>query len=142
MPETPEDQRIREIFNRFPREDLETLFAFIQKSTEEVVEKLLSKELENKLAAHLRGSIASAFREVGFTEAVTEALDQLASRTRDPKEDILLKALSLYEEAIRVFASGERLAVLGKDYRFIREIVGFDHGDRVPVATEAASGSR
>lgn len=142
MPETSDAQRIKEIVNKLPRDDIETLFAYILKTTEEVTERLLSKELEQRMATHLRGSIADAFRDRGFTEAVTQTLDQLVYRTGDSKEDILLKALSLYEEALRAFEQGERLAVLGKDYRFIREIVGFEHTDRKPAVTEFASGSR
>ncbi len=142
MPETPDSQRIKEIVNKLPRDDIETLFAYILKSTEEVTERLISKELEQKMASHLRGSVAGAFLDEGFTEAVAQTLDHLACRTRDSKEDILLKAWSLYEEAIRVFEQGERLAVLGKDYSFIREIVGFEHTDRKPATTEFVSGSR
>ena len=59
-------------------------------------------------------------------EAVAEAIDKLVAKTGDNREDLLLKALTLYEVAIDAAREGQRLAMLGQDYRFIREVVGLE----------------
>ena len=54
------------------------------------------------------------------------AVDELAKKTGDTKEDILFKALTLYEAAIEARQKGQRLVLVGSDYKFIKEIIGFE----------------
>lgn len=70
----------------------------------------------------LTGATVDAVR----SEPVAEAVDELVEKTGDNREDLLLKALVLYEVAIDASRKGQRLALLGHDYRLIREITGFE----------------
>ena len=86
-------------------------------------------------------TIEVAIHELGHSVAVTNAVDEIANETGDTAEDVLLKALSLYEAAIEAKRRNQRLVVVGPDYRFAREIVGFDQS--VPEAAErTAAGAR
>jgi len=55
---------------------------------------------------------------------VPREVDDLARKTGDAAEDVLLKALTFYEVATDPVKKRQRLALPGPDYRFIREIVG------------------
>ncbi|MFI5456099.1 MAG: hypothetical protein ACHRXM_11680 [Isosphaerales bacterium] len=65
-------------------------------------------------------------KALGHSDAVLNAVDEIANKTSDTKEDVLLKALSLYEAAIDAKRKNQRLVLVGPEYQFIREIVGFD----------------
>jgi hypothetical protein len=65
-------------------------------------------------------------QELGKSDAVTRNVDEIARNTGDSREDVLLKALSLYEAAIDAKRKNQRLVVVGPDYHFIKEIVGFE----------------
>ena len=89
---------------------LDALLALIQKSTEEYIKKHLASELEDKLKSFAKQASAGELHDRGYTEAVSEAVRQLAARTGDTNEDVLLKALALYEAALDASEKGERLA--------------------------------
>ena len=63
---------------------------------------------------------------LGLTDTVLAEVEDLTSKTGDTKEDLLLKALTLYEAALEARQKGQRLVLVGPDYRFIQEIVGID----------------
>ena len=65
-------------------------------------------------------------RELVRSEGVSEALDRLVEKTGDNREDLLQMALTLYEVVIDAVNKGQRVALLGPDYQFVREIVGFN----------------
>jgi hypothetical protein len=44
---------------------------------------------------------------------------------------VLLKARSLYEAAIDARKKGQRVVLVGRDYPFIKDIVGFDQERQV-----------
>jgi hypothetical protein len=64
--------------------------------------------------------------QLGYTDAVVNAVNEIAHRTSDSREEVLLKALSLYETAIEAKQKDQRLVLVGPEYKFIREIIGFD----------------
>jgi hypothetical protein len=71
---------------------------------------------------------------LGYTDSVLAEVEDLTNKTGDTREDLLLKALTLYEAALEATQKGQRLVLVGPDYRFIQEIVGIDR-----VKPEAAT---
>jgi hypothetical protein len=71
-------------------------------------------------------SIDMTRQQLGYTDAVANAVNEITHRTSDSREELLLKALSLYETAIEAKQKDQRLVLVGPEYRFIREIIGFD----------------
>jgi hypothetical protein len=118
------NDKIGQLVRKLAPGELEALLALIQKSTAEYVEKHLNSELEGTLKSFAQHVAAAELHQRGYTEAVAIAVNELAARTGDSREDVLLKALALYAAALDASEKGERLAVLGRDYKFIREIVG------------------
>jgi hypothetical protein len=139
MAEDRNEEIVRQVVKKLAPGDLDALLALIQKSTEEYIKKHLASELEDKLKSFAKQASASEIRDRGYTEAVSEAVGQLAARTGDTNEDVLLKALALYEAALDASEKGERLAVLGRDYKFIREIVGFEPDHQKTDAAKSVS---
>ena len=84
--------------------------------------------IKNVMAQILRENprLTRATVDAVRSEAVSEAVDELMEKTGDNREDLLLKALVLYEAAIEASRKGQRLALLGHDYRLVREITGFE----------------
>jgi hypothetical protein len=68
--------------------------------------------------------------KLGYSVIIGKIVSKLAKHTGDTKEDVLLKALGLYEAAVDANDKGERLAILGPKYEFVREITGFDGADQ------------
>jgi hypothetical protein len=71
-------------------------------------------------------SIDMIRQQLGYTDAVANAVNEITHRTSDSREELLLKALSLYETAIEAIQKDQRLVLVGPEYRFVREIIGFD----------------
>lgn len=70
------------------------------------------------------------------SEAVSETLDQLVDLTGHDPEDLLLRALTLYEVAYEaVTHKNQRLVLVSHEYDFVREIVGL--GEQ-PTESQAA----
>jgi hypothetical protein len=75
----------------------------------------------------MKSLIVDSIREsLGHSDAVMTMVDDLTSETGDTREDVLLKALILFEAALKATQKGQRLVLVESDYRFIREIVGID----------------
>jgi hypothetical protein len=85
-------------------------------------------------------SSGSLQQMLGYSDNVIVALDDLAEKTGDSKEDILLKALALYEAAIDAKQKGQRLVLVGSDYKFIKEIIGFEQMKPEPTQPERVAG--
>ena len=84
--------------------------------------------------ARIPGLFGSVRDMLGYTDAVLAEVEDLTNKTGDTREDLLLKALTLYEAAFEATQKGQRLVLVGPDYRFIQEIVGIDR-----VKPEAAT---
>jgi hypothetical protein len=65
-------------------------------------------------------------QQLGYTDAVANAVNEITHKTSDSRGELLLKVLSLYETAIKAKQKDQRLVLVGPEYRFIREIIGFD----------------
>lgn len=88
-------------------------------------------------------SVISSIRaELGQSDAVLRAVFEIVDKTGDTKEGVLLKALSLYEAAVDANRKHQRLVVVGPEYQFIKEIVGFDESHIEPNQHADAAGSR
>jgi hypothetical protein len=97
-----------------------------------------------------RGTVIKAMPDIlrsvremlGHTDTVMAKVDDLTSKTGDTREDILLKALILYEAALEAKRKGQRLVVVGPDYRFVREIIGIDRDRRDRITKEIGGSDR
>jgi hypothetical protein len=84
----------------------------------------LSREDAKEIVKSL---IVDSIREtLGHSDAVMTMVDDLTSETGDTREDLLLKAMILFETALKATRKGQRLVLVESDYRFIQEIVGID----------------
>jgi hypothetical protein len=100
----------------------------------EIFKNLMAQILRENL--DLRKASVDAIR----SEAVSEAVDELMKKTGDNREDLLLKALTLYKAAVDAARKGQRLALLGQDYQFIREIIGLEEPTSGKKHRESVSG--
>ncbi len=99
------------------------------------LDELLDKLPPEDAKEVVKDLVFDSIREtLGHSDAVMAEVDDLTSKTGDTKEDLLLKALTLYEAALEATQKGQRLVLLGPDYQFIQEIVGIDR-----VKPEAAT---
>ena len=126
-----EDRRLDEILNKLPAAEARELVKSLVITT--------LRELDTDLIPETLHTVQET---LGHTDAVMAAVEELRGNTGDTKEDVLLKALTLYEAALGANEKGQRLVVVGPDYRFIREIIGFDRSDRESVRSAVdASGA-
>jgi hypothetical protein len=58
------------------------------------------------------------------SEHVSEALHAVTAKTGASPENAMVMALTLYEVAIDAMRQGQRLVLVDKDYRFVREVTG------------------
>jgi hypothetical protein len=114
-----QEKRLDELLQDVPPEKSKVLLQIIGKS--------VLSEIQQKIIPQ---TIAAIRKELGHSDVVLDAVDELASKTTDTREDVLLKALSLYEAAVEAKQRGQRLVVVGPEYQFIREIIGFDQLER------------
>jgi hypothetical protein len=122
------EQKVDEILQNLSPEDSKYVIqATVTKVLDEVKDALLNRAFER------------AMRSSGLSDAVVLAADELAKRTGDSEEDLLLKALSLYEAALEGKEKGQRLILVGPDYKFIKEIVGFEKTSPEPVERESVA---
>jgi hypothetical protein len=94
----------------------------------------LSQEERDKLYKFLNDYIRDYIQESGMlnrlalesarTEGVNEALRAVTAKTGATPEDALATALTLYEVVIDAIKQDQRLVLVDKDYRFVREITG------------------
>jgi hypothetical protein len=127
----PEDQErtLDELLKKLPPEDAKAMVKALANITQAMVDKSLT-QLKKDLAPDILRLIQGM---MGHSDAVIAEVADLENKTGDTREDVLLKALSLYEAALEAKQKGQRLVVVGPDYRFIREIVGFDRAGREPA---------
>ncbi len=88
--------------------------------------KLAAATAVDAVEARIPALFGSIREMLGLTDTVLAEVEDLTSKTGDTKEDLLLKALTLYEAALEARQKGQRLVLVGPDYRFIQEIVGID----------------
>jgi hypothetical protein len=87
----------------------------------------------------LKDLVFDSIREtLGHSDTVMAKVDDLTNQTGETREDALLKALLLYERALRANRQGQRLVVVGPEYQFIQEIIGLGRDRRDLIAPETA----
>lgn len=104
-----------------PREIPESLRGLIPEEQDKVVsffEKLMMEIIKKKYFTDL------ITKEHARKNTIAETADEIARTTGDEREEVILKALTLYELAIDAVNEGKRLVLLTQDYRFSREITG------------------
>jgi len=123
-----------------------------EQKVDEVLQKLSPEEANliiqatvTKVLDQLKDSVCqrvfdSAQQMLDHSDNMIVAVDELAKKTGDTKEDILFKALTLYEAAIEARQKGQRLVLVGSDYKFIKEIIGFEPMKRQPSQLERVAG--
>jgi hypothetical protein len=124
----------------------------VEQKVSEVLQKLAPEDANliiqatvTKVLDHLKNSVCqrvfdSAHQMLDHSDNMIDAVDDLAKKTGDTKEDILFKALTLYEAAIEAKQKGQRLVVVGSDYRFIKEIIGFEQMKPESLQPESVAG--
>jgi hypothetical protein len=91
------------------------------------LDELLDKLPREDAKDIVKSLIVDSIREtLGQSDAVMAMVDDLTSETGDTREDLLLKAMILFETALKATRKGQRLVLVESDYRFIQEIVGID----------------
>jgi hypothetical protein len=123
MANEDEAQRTPRFLEKLSDQDREEFADLVKK---QVIE-LLAKGLVEKQITELIEKdpyLGKNLREAVNSEAVFLAMDKLVEKTGDSREDLLLKALTLYEVVTDAISKGQRLALLTQDYRFVREIIG------------------
>jgi hypothetical protein len=116
-----QERGLDELLNKLPPED-----------AKEIVKAVVA--IMKDAADSSRGTVIEAMPDIlrsvremlGHTDAVMAEVEDITNKTGDTKEDVLLKALTLYEAALEATQKGQRLVLVGPDYRFIREIVGIN----------------
>jgi hypothetical protein len=68
-------------------------------------------------------------QKLGYSSEVAGLLHLLAAKSHDSYEDLLRKALTLYNVALDAKDNGNRLAILNPDDIIVREIVGIGPSD-------------
>ena len=102
-----------QFFNNLSDKDREEILDFIKRQIVEIIKEDQELRMISEKAAR--------------SESVSAALRGVVEKTGEATEEALLNALTLYEVAIDAVKQGQRLALLSKDYRYIREIVGVGH---------------
>jgi UDP-N-acetyl-D-mannosaminuronic acid transferase (WecB/TagA/CpsF family) len=115
MPNQDVEQKANEVLQKLSPEDANL-----------IIQATVTKVLDQIKDRVFRQAFDSAQQVLGDSDNMIVAVDDLAKKTGDTKEDILFKALALYEAAIDAKQKGQRLVLLGSDYRFIKEIIGFE----------------
>jgi hypothetical protein len=89
----------------------------------------MSETLREEVRKVLPPAIESALREYGYSNEVLGLLHVLAAKSNDRYEDLLRKALTLYNVALDASDNGNRMAILNPEDVIVREIVGVDPSD-------------
>lgn len=130
MPNENVERKVNEVLQKLSPEDADFI---IQATAAKVLDQL-------KDGGVFQQAFESAQRTLGHSDNVIVAVDDLARKTGDTKEDILFKALALYEAAVEAKQMGQRLVFVGPDYRFIKEIIGFDPRKPESAQRESVAG--
>ena len=86
------------------------------------VSKLLEQAVFDAIAENADQIRAS----IGQSDEAAGLIRLLAARSGDNREDVLLKALTLYGLAIDAIEKGNHLAILTPEDEILREITGFE----------------
>ena len=82
-----------------------------------------NSSMTTKRVLELQSRLAALEQSWIFNE--NEIFARLLERTGESKEDLISKAMTLYEAALDARDKGNRLVILTQDYQFVREIIGF-----------------
>ena len=58
------------------------------------------------------------------SELIHETLTSITAKTGTTPEDAMVMALTLYDVAVDATRQGQRVVLVDKDYRFVREVTG------------------
>ena len=123
MADNDEDEKLNQLLKEIPPDEA----VGIVKSITEMVIRQLKDGVVHRI---VNESLDEMRQSLGHTDAVLGTVEDLVQKTGDTNEDVLLKALALYDAAIKARRKGQRLVLVGGDYHFVREIVGFDQEKR------------
>jgi hypothetical protein len=116
----------------------------VSEVVQEAVRRVLPSMIEEKLRQVLPSIFEEGVRELmpclvedlaeeyGLSTEVAGLLHLAASKSNDRHEDLLRKALTLYNVALDARDNGNRLAILNPEDIIVREIVGVETSDLHP----------
>lgn len=114
------------------RNELESTLAALKESVAtfaQVVEKV----------AQVSERAAQTLNSLSPLKSASDYAARLADQAGDSEEDLIFKALALYDTALEAKDHDHRIVIVTKDYKFVQEIIGI--GRSVPEPqTEAAVG--
>ena len=114
---------LRELFKSLPPEQADKVFEAFMGLAEPKIEAVIRKEIESVISKALPSAIDQGLTRVGYTEEAAGLLHMLAARSKDNKEAVLQKALTLYGLALDAREKGNRLAIISPDDVFIPQVV-------------------
>jgi hypothetical protein len=132
MADNDEDERLNQLLKNVPPEQA----VGIVKQIADMVMRQLKDEVVPRI---VHESFDGIRQRLGLTNAVLGAVEDLTVETGDTKEDVLFKALALYEAAVRARKKGQRLVLVERDYHFVREIIGFDQENQESLQKQAVA---
>ncbi len=122
-----EKKKWTEITKELPPDQLRKLFDAMSEMVKEGIREALPSVPD--LVSSVRKDLV---QEYGLSNEVIGLLRLLASKSDDSYEDLLRKALTLYNVALDARDNGNRLAILNPDDVIVREIVGFEPSEHPP----------
>lgn len=151
--ETP---KLGELIEKLPKDQAERISDALMASTQELAILLIKKTLpvalkevgpkalEAKVSRLLEtnfSDIVPSFLEmVGITLEAVGLIQDIASRTKDSREDVVRKALNLYQLLLDAQDEGNRMAILSPDDTIVHEVVGYELPEKANLQS-AGSGS-
>ena len=115
-----------EVLKKLPPEDAGIIVKY-------VVDAM--NDTRSTLKHYLPEIVDTTLRRFGISGSVMRELGEIATETGEGFEDVLLKALVLYKAAVEATRKGQRLVIVGPDYRLIREIVEIDSPVEEPLSS-------
>jgi hypothetical protein len=126
--------------SRQERDDVARSFVgIIEPAMKEAISKalpdlLIDAVVKEAIAESLPDAIDEFLRHRGYSEEVTELVQLYSERFHDTNEDVLKKALRLYNFAMAAREQGHRVAILNSDDEIVHEIIGLE-----PTATTTST---
>jgi hypothetical protein len=130
------------LLSRLSPGEIQDLERFVDRRVEEFVKKdaILRKHAAEPARSELiNGTLASVAAKAGMTEgefllrlaaeadrieSIHETLASITAKTKMTPEEAMAMALTFYEVAVDAIRQDQRVVLVDKDYRYVREVTG------------------
>ena len=112
-----------------------TLKATLPVIIEELLPKMLDARMRRVVEDRLPDMLPGFLDKAGMIVESVALILELASRTNDSREDVLRKALNLYQILLDAHDEGNRLAILSPDNIIVHEVVGYELPENADLQT-------